>query len=73
MRRSNYDKFPFIAVPDSANACVMGWDAIADRLRQVVANRATRKLFAFSIVYLFALFAILLLEVVVKAILPLVW
>jgi protoheme IX farnesyltransferase len=35
--------------------------------------RATRKLFAFSILYLFALFAILLLEVVVRAILPLVW
>jgi protoheme IX farnesyltransferase len=37
------------------------------------ALRATRKLFAFSILYLFALFAILLLEVVVKAILPLIW
>jgi protoheme IX farnesyltransferase len=37
------------------------------------ALRATRKLFAFSILYLFALFAILLLEVVVRAILPLVW
>jgi protoheme IX farnesyltransferase len=34
--------------------------------------RATRKLFAFSIVYLFALFATLLLEVVVRAIAPLV-
>lgn len=44
------------------------------RLREgTPAGRATRKLFAFSIVYLFALFAILLLEVVVKAILPLVW
>jgi protoheme IX farnesyltransferase len=44
------------------------------RLREgTPANRATRKLFAFSIVYLFALFAILLLEVVVKAILPMVW
>lgn len=44
------------------------------RLREgTPASRATRKLFAFSIVYLFALFAILLLEVVVKAILPLVW
>lgn len=37
------------------------------------ATTATRRLFAFSIMYLFALFAILLLEVVVKAILPLVW
>src|SRR3954462_3074490 len=37
------------------------------------ATAATRRLFAFSIVYLFALFAILLLEVIVRAILPLVW
>jgi protoheme IX farnesyltransferase len=37
------------------------------------ALRATRKLFAFSILYLFALFAILLLEVVVRATLPLIW
>jgi len=35
--------------------------------------RATRRLFAFSILYLFALFATLLLEVVVRAIAPLVW
>ena len=37
------------------------------------ALRATRKLFAFSILYLFALFAILLLEVVAKAIAPSIW
>jgi protoheme IX farnesyltransferase len=37
------------------------------------ALRATRKLFAFSILYLFALFAILLLEVMARAIVPLVW
>jgi protoheme IX farnesyltransferase len=35
--------------------------------------RANRKLFAFSILYLFGLFATLLLEVVVRAIVPLVW
>ena len=35
--------------------------------------RAARKLFAFSIVYLFALFATLLGEVVVRAMLPVVW
>jgi protoheme IX farnesyltransferase len=35
--------------------------------------RANRKLFAFSILYLFALFATLLLEVVVRAVIPLVW
>jgi heme o synthase len=35
--------------------------------------RANRKLFAFSIFYLFALFATLLLEVVVRAVAPLIW
>jgi protoheme IX farnesyltransferase len=39
----------------------------------VEALRATRRLFAFSIFYLFALFATLLLEVVVRAIAPTVW
>jgi protoheme IX farnesyltransferase len=39
----------------------------------VAATRATRKLFAFSILYLFALFATLLIEVVVRTIAPLVW
>src|ERR1700742_4034219 len=37
------------------------------------ALRATRKLFAFSILYLFVLFATLLLEVVARALMPLVW
>ena len=37
------------------------------------ANRATRRLFAFSILYLFALFATLLLEVVARAVAPLIW
>ena len=37
------------------------------------ALRATRKLFAFSILYLFALFATLLIEVVVRAIAPSIW
>jgi len=35
--------------------------------------RANRKLFAFSILYLFGLFAILLLEVVVRAVAPSIW
>jgi len=35
--------------------------------------RATRKMFGFSILYLFALFSTLLLEVVVRAVAPLVW
>ena len=38
------------------------------RREGVEANRATRKLFAFSILYLFALFATLLLEVVVRGV-----
>ena len=37
------------------------------------ALRATRKLFAFSILYLFALFATLLLEVVAHALAPSIW
>jgi len=37
------------------------------------ARRATRKLFAFSILYLFGLFATLLLEVVVRALAPSIW
>ena len=37
------------------------------------ALRATRKLFAFSILYLFALFATLLVEVVVHALAPSIW
>src|SRR6266436_1549775 len=37
------------------------------------ARRATRKLFAFSILYLFGLFATLLLEVVVRALAPTIW
>jgi mannose-6-phosphate isomerase class I len=43
MKPSNYDKLPFVAVPDAANACVAGWDAIADKLRQAVVRRAARK------------------------------
>jgi protoheme IX farnesyltransferase len=37
------------------------------------AGRATRRLFAFSILYLFALFATLLLEVVARSVVPLIW
>jgi protoheme IX farnesyltransferase len=42
------------------------------RREGTAASRATRKLFAFSILYLFALFAVLLAEVVVRAIAPLI-
>ena len=37
------------------------------------ALRATRRLFAFSIFYLFALFATLLIEVVARAVVPSIW
>ncbi len=43
MRSPNYDKFPFVSVPDGANACVTGWDAIGQKLRQAVAKRDARK------------------------------
>jgi mannose-6-phosphate isomerase class I len=42
MRRSTYEKFPAIAVPGDAHACVVGWDAIAGRLGGAVAARRTR-------------------------------
>ena len=29
MRTTNYDKRPFVAVPDAAGACVTGWAALA--------------------------------------------
>jgi len=40
---SYYDKFPFVAVPDGADACVAGWDEIAAKLQTAVAKRAARK------------------------------
>ena len=43
MRKSNYDKFPFVSVPGGGNACVQGWDAVGERLRQAVARRGARK------------------------------
>ncbi len=52
--------------------CGMLWLAIEVYRRRegTAANRATRRLFAFSILYLFALFAVLLAEVVVRAVAP---
>jgi mannose-6-phosphate isomerase class I len=43
MRTPNYDKFPFVQVPNSADACVLGWDAIATRLQAAVAKRNAGK------------------------------
>jgi hypothetical protein len=42
MRKPNYEKFPFVSVPDAAGACVTGWDDIAARLRRAVAERSSR-------------------------------
>jgi mannose-6-phosphate isomerase class I len=39
----NYDKFPVIAVPDSADACCVGWEAIARKLLASVAERGARR------------------------------
>jgi mannose-6-phosphate isomerase class I len=39
----NYDKFPLIAVPDSANVCSVGWESIAGRLLKEVAGRDVRR------------------------------
>jgi mannose-6-phosphate isomerase class I len=43
MRKPNYDKCPFVAVPDAADACVTGWNDIGARLAQAVAWRHTKK------------------------------
>ena len=43
MRKQNYDKFPFVSVQNGANACVVNWDSISERLHQVVAKRGTEK------------------------------
>lgn len=40
MRSSNYDKFPFVPVTAAADACQIGWAAIAGTLRAVLADAA---------------------------------
>ena len=37
MMQSNYDKQPYVAVPNGAGACVTGWATIADQLSRVIA------------------------------------
>ena len=41
MRRSNYDKFPFVDVPGADTACVAGWPDIGRRLLETVRRRAS--------------------------------
>lgn len=43
MRKSNYDKFPFVPVPNSAGACAIGWNAIGTKLQHAIDKRAARK------------------------------
>lgn len=43
MRKSNYDKFPFVAVPGADAACVSGWGTIGARLREAIAARGARR------------------------------
>jgi mannose-6-phosphate isomerase class I len=43
MRKPNYDKFPFVAVPDGDNRCVQGWPEIAARLHQAIVKRAAAR------------------------------
>src|SRR6266498_2950601 len=43
VRRSNYDKFPFIDVPSGGGACVEGWEACAQRLQAEIAKRGAAK------------------------------
>ncbi|MCW1923133.1 class I mannose-6-phosphate isomerase [Luteolibacter arcticus] len=43
MRKPNYDKHPFVAVPDSEQSCVEGWEAIGGRLREAILLRGNRK------------------------------
>jgi mannose-6-phosphate isomerase class I len=40
---SSYDKYPTIAVPGGAGACVVGWDTIAERLRHALAEGHRKK------------------------------
>jgi len=43
MRKSNYDKFPFVAVPGQENACVIGWQNIGRELAKKIQQRNTKK------------------------------
>ena len=43
MRKPNFDKFPFVAVPDASHECVIGWDNIAAELQRAIAKSRTEK------------------------------
>ena len=43
MRTPNYDKLPFVPVPDAEGECVQGWAEIASRLRRAIDLRSAKK------------------------------
>ena len=43
MKSSQYDKFPFVAVPGGTGACTSGWGEIGAKLRHAVTQRRARK------------------------------
>ena len=43
MRKPNYEKHPFVAVPGAEDACAAGWSAIGQRLRAAVTARGQGK------------------------------
>lgn len=43
MRKSNYDKFPVVEVPNGAGKCAAGWDACLNRLQEAIRERTPRK------------------------------
>lgn len=43
MRHSNYDKFPFVPVPDAAGTCVSGWSNIAAAVQLAIQRKHSKK------------------------------
>ena len=43
MMESHYEKHPYVEVPNGAGACVTGWAAITEQLRQAIAARAASR------------------------------
>jgi mannose-6-phosphate isomerase class I len=43
VKKSTYDKLPFVVAPDGERACVAGWDAIATRLQQAITRHCADK------------------------------
>lgn len=41
--KRNYDKFPVLTVPNTADRCAVGWEACADRLRRQIASRNSHR------------------------------